>query len=1027
MAGKKAANASRASSANGTPNRKPQTPAATPRTNGTSGATETTATTATANGRLPTVPSSTPAGPPPPASRPHSPRSLLFPLFAFFAILSYVAIHFHYKLPSPVTLSQNLASETAGQGAIFSEEGALQLIKKLSEDIGYRIVGTEHHVAAEDWLLAELKKYEGTHNLGGEAGKVQVEVWRQIGDGAHRFDFISSTVWKKYYSMSNLIVRISDGTEQSKANSVLLNSHLDSTLPSPGAADDGVGVAIMTEVLRILTTPGAHRKRLRNSVVLLFNNGEESFQDASHLFITSNHTTVPSIRSVINLEACGVSGPELLFQAASNEMIKAYGKAPYPFGTVLANDVFSSGIVLSDTDYRQFVEYGKLIGLDMAIVGNSYLYHTRKDLPDYIQPGAIQHFGENVLTIVDYLTTSEENQLAKVAPTPRSEAPVYFTLLGKFFINIPAKTFKGLSMGLSAFTNFQIQSSVKAERHFAALKATTLCIVGTIGGLLAAIAASNAVALVMTRGLDRSLSWFSHEWLPVPLYAPPAIAAMLSIQLAISKAFKKEERPYLERASLNGLLIFFVLILVCMNAFSIGSAYLFGLGAVTILLAICVNDFAIIGWGNIELKQVPVNRRVHWSLYFIMAFVPAIVGTEGLTSFLDLFTPLVGRTGEVSPADHLLASIVSFLSFLCFPFLFPLSHRFGTKFLGRAIIFFLSLTIAAIAIYASPAMKPFDALHPKRLFTHQVHNLTSGEWYMNLGSADPAPSKIIQSLADGLQAEFGLPGEKASLQQMTKYNPDFDILYPVSSFITPWKFRLPRPDYEAGSDKSLTRWTSDATPGQNFIIRSHSEVIDLDARTRKLTLEIYHPSIIWSVLAFDAEVLEWDLPSQPPKGYRRHHIKEVSRYGSDTWSIDLLLRIQESEVHEYVARQQLSQQSAESSTGNTVWDKVKSGLTSTSSDATSFSHLISLPPNSPPPSTIQSYYDSSAQFKSRLLIDYSGLWGEAMYPSALQSKNKEVLHSEGVKRFAQMDRWLASNWPEIDAMLLNVVAGVAIA
>lgn len=191
----------------------------------------------------------------------------------------------------------------------------------------------------------------------------------------------------------------------------------------------------------------------------------ESFQDASHLYITSNHSTVPSVRTVVNLEACGVSGPELVFQAASAEMINAYRRAPHPFATVLANDVFSSGIVLSDTDYRQFFEYGNVMGgLDMAIVGNSYLYHTRKDVPEFIDRGVVQHFGENVLAICDYLLTSEESQLGRMVRTPKHEAPIYFSLLGNFFITIPAKLFRAMSMGLSAFANFQLQSSVKAER-----------------------------------------------------------------------------------------------------------------------------------------------------------------------------------------------------------------------------------------------------------------------------------------------------------------------------------------------------------------------------------------------------------------------------------------------------------------------------------------------------------------------------------------------------------------------------------
>lgn len=512
------------------------------------------------------------------------------------------------------------------------------IMEKLSVDIGYRIVGTKEHVQAEDWLLERLRQYEGLHHLGPDSThNVEVEIWRQIDDGAHRFDFMSSTVWKKYYSMSNVIVRISDGTEASKANSVLVNAHLDSTLPSPGAADDGIGVGIMMELLRILTTPGTSRKPLQNSVVLLFNNGEESLQDASHLYITSNHSTIPALRSVVNLEACGVSGPELLFQAQSAEMLAAYSKAPHPFGTVLANDVFSSGIVLSDTDLRIVNAYGNIWGLDMAVVGNSYFYHTRKDIPKYIQPGVAQHFGENVMAIIDFLTTSPSSPVKNIRRqrTPRQAMPVYFSLLGTFFFVIPAQAFKAVSMGMSAFANFQLQSSVRAESHFGALRATTLSIVGAFAGLLSALVSSNLVALLMTKVLNRPLTWYSHEWLPIPLYAPPAILANLLVQQALLRFVPKENRPYMERAAFNGLFLFFIFILICLNAFAIGSAYLFALGAFALLVSLIVNDFILIGWGNIELKKVAINRRVHPITYGLLSVTPAIVGAEGLASFLD--------------------------------------------------------------------------------------------------------------------------------------------------------------------------------------------------------------------------------------------------------------------------------------------------------------------------------------------------------------------------------------------------------
>lgn len=54
------------------------------------------------------------------------------------------------------------------------------------------------------------------------------------------------------------------------------------------------------------------------------------------------------MKAVINLEAAGSTGGALLFQATSKEMIEAYSKVPRPHGTVVAADIFSSGIIMSE-------------------------------------------------------------------------------------------------------------------------------------------------------------------------------------------------------------------------------------------------------------------------------------------------------------------------------------------------------------------------------------------------------------------------------------------------------------------------------------------------------------------------------------------------------------------------------------------------------------------------------------------------------------------------------------------------------
>lgn len=105
--------------------------------------------------------------------------------------------------------------------------------------------------------------------------KLECEVWRQQGSGSHRFvnqksrylvscssmayrfDMMAKRLYKTYVNLTNIVVRVSDGTPEGKEHAVLVNSHLDSTLPSPGAADDALSVGVMLECIRVLvSSPG---------------------------------------------------------------------------------------------------------------------------------------------------------------------------------------------------------------------------------------------------------------------------------------------------------------------------------------------------------------------------------------------------------------------------------------------------------------------------------------------------------------------------------------------------------------------------------------------------------------------------------------------------------------------------------------------------------------------------------------------------------------------------------------------------
>ena len=64
-------------------------------------------------------------------------------------------------------------------------------------------------------------------------------------------------LYKTYRDLSNIVIRVSNGTDAGKTHAILVNAHLDSTLPSPGASDDALPCGVMLEAFRVLTqTPG---------------------------------------------------------------------------------------------------------------------------------------------------------------------------------------------------------------------------------------------------------------------------------------------------------------------------------------------------------------------------------------------------------------------------------------------------------------------------------------------------------------------------------------------------------------------------------------------------------------------------------------------------------------------------------------------------------------------------------------------------------------------------------------------------
>jgi len=249
-------------------------------------------------------------------------------------------------------------------------------------------------------------------------------------------------------------------------------------------------------------------------------------------------------------------------------------------------------------------------------------------------------------------------------------------------------------------------------------------------------------------------------------------------------------------------------------------------------------------------------------------------GTQVSASVMDVFVPLTGRIGADVPADHVIASLVAILGSHTFPLVPAFASRYSKRSALRGLATLSILSVMLVGIYA--AREPFDELHQKRLYVIHMHNTTTGSEHLHMAAADPSAG--FAALVEELSGQFGVASISAEKAEVNDWNSEWDILYPFSAFLGPWKFTLPQQAERGGS----------ADAG-SIEVKAVGNVLDSKAGTRTFTLEVTTHDVVWPVIAFDAHVLSWTLDDSPPAEYTRHHVKSASFLGSDTYSVGLVL------------------------------------------------------------------------------------------------------------------------------------------
>lgn len=442
---------------------------------------------------------------------------------------------------------------------------------KTLNDFGPKVTGTAaNEELAVNFLIKRITEIQMKANQ-----SQNITLDHQIASGNYFLPFKPYGMVTAYRNVQNVVVRLEGGES---SNALMINCHFDSVPGSNGAADDGANCAIMLELLSILSTREA---RNRHSVIFVFNGAEETGLRASHGFITQ-HKWAQDIKAFINLEAAGSGGKETLFQTGPGNtwLLNHYKAVNRPFAQAVGEEIFQSGIIPSDTDFRIFRDFGNLAGMDFAHASKGYRYHTTFDSIDFLTQGVLQRTGENMLSLVLSLVNSHE--LDDVSKFSRDSSAVYFDFCGFFFIHY--------STEIGVAVNFIVVLLAVTVPFLTLTKATTNVhskniLSETILGFLSIVFGSGFSGLLcygtayILDQMDHSMSWYRHTALAPGIYTTIAVIAHVMVHDLVELTLANKKSPISlglkVQARINGVNVFWGVVTLGVTIIGYRVGYIF--------------------------------------------------------------------------------------------------------------------------------------------------------------------------------------------------------------------------------------------------------------------------------------------------------------------------------------------------------------------------------------------------------------------------------------------------------------------
>eukprot|EP01063_Lacrimia_lanifica_P032430 TRINITY_DN5545_c0_g1_i2.p1 TRINITY_DN5545_c0_g1~~TRINITY_DN5545_c0_g1_i2.p1 ORF type:complete len:945 (+),score=311.32 TRINITY_DN5545_c0_g1_i2:346-2835(+) len=506
-------------------------------------------------------------------------------------------------------------------------------------DFGVRTVGSRaNEIFVPEYILREVAAMDRHSH---PENKIEVDV--QHPSGGFNTGFLGGFA-NTYTRVTNVVVRLSpQGVDADATPAMLVGAHFDSSIGTVGASDDLVNVAVLMEALRTLALVKTTRP-----IVFNLNGAEEMNWQAAHGFITQ-HPWAQNLRAVLNLEAAGAGGREMVIQngPANAWIAREYAAhVPYPHVHGVAQLLFQSGKLPVGTDFQVYRDYsrhpkGKLPGMDWAVIQNGHVYHTPQDDLASVDPGHVQRLGENVVAFVTGVAASPHFE----NPGPLADAAdSMYDILGLFIVSISHNAAVVVNFGCLVAAVLALRDAGLLELGARALLRVTLPAFG------AAVAAPMLVGAFYTF-TGQHILWYSHQWFAYLLFSAPAFLGIGAVYRAYLEGHPGRARAAVQDEVVAGATLFYSALLLPLA--------LMGHTLTSFLVWVWFIPF-LAKWAYERVLRLVVFDGM-WvvpsMVYFVGAVPGLVVWWHFYMAIMDFFLPLTARIGNEVPPNVLVGVI----------------------------------------------------------------------------------------------------------------------------------------------------------------------------------------------------------------------------------------------------------------------------------------------------------------------------------------------------------------------------------